>query len=406
MAEFNWEARTFDGNLQSGVMQAPTRTDVEDRLKQMRLSPIKIKKRAKEIIIVLPWQDPVPVKSKVVFTRQLATMVDAGLPLVQCMEVLAQQEPHPYLRNTLYAVKQSIESGSTFADALEKHPRVFDELFVNLIRAGEAGGLLDTILNRLAVYMEKAQQLRARVKSALRYPIVVLGAALLITGVLLVKVIPSFAGIYSSVGGGELPALTQMVINISDIVINYLPIVIAITIGVLTSFVLLARTRVGRLTIDRIFLKTPVIGPLIKKAAIARFTRTLGTLIASGVPILEAMSIVAKTSGNKVIEGGILYARDRISEGKNIASPLMELNIFPKMVVQMIAVGENTGALDVMLTKIADFYEEEVDTAVDGLTSVIEPLMMIFIGGLVAFVLIAMYLPIFGLADNLQGGKQ
>ena len=406
MAEFNWEARTFDGNLQSGVMQAPTRADVEDRLKQMRLTPIKVKKRAKEIIIVLPWQDPVPVKTKVVFVRQLATMVDAGLPLVQCMEVLAQQEPQPYFRQTLYQVKQSIESGATFADALAKHPRVFDELFVNLIRAGEAGGLLDTILNRLAQYMEKAQALRARVKSALRYPIVVLVAAFGITGVLLVKVIPSFAGIYGSVGGGELPALTQLVIEISDTVINYLPIVIAVTIGVLTSLGLLSRTRVGRLTIDKIILKSPVIGSLVQKAAIARFTRTLGTLIASGVPILEAMNIVAKTSGNKVIERGIIYARDRISEGKSIASPLMELNLFPKMVVQMIAVGENTGALDVMLTKIADFYEEEVDTAVDGLTSVIEPLLMIFIGGIVAFVLIAMYLPIFGLADNLQGGKQ
>lgn len=406
MAEFNWTARSLDGVVRKGVMESETASDVESRLKSMNLTPIKVKKKAKEIYIVMPWQDPVPVKTKVIFTRQLATMIDAGLPLVQCLEILSSQEPHGYFRRTLMQVKNSVEGGSTFADALAKHPRVFDDLFTNLVSAGEAGGLLDTILNRLAIYMEKNMALKMRMKSAMRYPVVTLSASLIITGVLLVKVIPSFAGIYSSVGGKDLPALTQMVINISDAVIASLPLVITIAVSIFVAFFLFVRTEFGQLTKDRVLLRTPVIGTLIKKSAIARFTRTLGTLIASGVPILEAMDIVARTAGNKVIEGGIVYTRDRISEGKNIAGPLMEMNVFPSMVVQMISVGESTGALDVMLTKIADFYEDEVDAAVDGLTSVIEPIMMIGIGGIVAFVLIAMYLPIFSLADNVGGAPR
>lgn len=401
MAEFVWEAKTFDGNLKTGVMHGNTQAEIEERLRGMRLTPTKVKKRAAEIIIRMPFKDPVPVKTKVIFTRQLATMIDAGLPLVQCLEILAQQEPHPYFRQVLYRIKQSVESGATFAESLKKEPDVFDDLFANLVQAGEAGGLLDTILNRLAIYMEKAMALKQKVKSATRYPLITVIIAVLITGVLLVKVIPSFAGIYKSMGDAELPALTQTVINLSNALIENLPAVSAIVVAMVIAFMMAVRTEVGRLTIDRLLLYMPVIGDLTKKSAIARFTRTLGTLIASGVPILDAMDIVAKSAGNKVIERGIMYARDRIAEGKNIASPLMELNVFPKMVVQMIGVGENTGALDVMLTKIADFYEEEVDAAVDGLTSLIEPIMMVGIGGIVAFVLIAMYLPIFSMADNL-----
>ena len=404
MSEFVWEARTFDGNVKTGSMFADSAAEVEERLRGMRMTPTKTpKKRAKAIVVRLPFSQPVPVKTKVIFTRQLATMIDAGLPLVQCLEVLAQQEPHAYFRQILYSVKQSVESGSTFAEALKRHPEVFEDIFVNLVQAGEAGGLLDTILNRLAIYMEKAMALRQRVKSAMRYPIIVVVAAVLITGVLLIKVIPSFAGIYKSMGNRKLPAITQLVIDMSDTTINYLPLIIGATVALIITFTMVRRTEVGRYALDKILLVSPVFGNLIKKSSIARFTRTLGTLIASGVPILDAMDIVARTSGNKVIERSIFYAKDRIAEGKSIASPLMEMNVFPKMVVQMIGVGENTGALDVMLTKVADFYEEEVDTAVDGLTSIIEPILMIGIGGIVAFVLIAMYMPIFNLADNLGG---
>ncbi len=384
-------------------MQGNSRADVEKRLKGMRLIPIQIKKKSKEINLTLPWKDPVDVKTKVVFTRQLATMIDAGLPLVQCLEVLAQAEPHAFFRPVLYKVKQTVESGSTFADALKEHPKVFDELFVNLVAAGEAGGLLDTILNRLAVYMEKAMALKNRVKSAMRYPVIVVSASSLIIGVLLVKVIPSFAGIYGSLGDKKLPALTQTVIDVSGTVVTQLPLVLTCLTIFIVGMSMLVRTNWGRYRVDWILLNAPAVGPLVKKAAIARFTRTLGTLIASGVPILDGLNIVAKTSGNKVIEKGLLYARDRIAEGKNISQPLMEINLFPKMVVQMISVGENTGALDVMLTKIADFYEDEVDTAVEGLTSIIEPILMIGVGGSVAIVLIAMYLPIFGMADTVGG---
>ena len=402
MAEFEWEARSADGNLKAGTMEGDTKAEVEQRLKAMRLTPVKIKKRAKEIIITLPWSDPVPVRTKVVFTRQLATMIDAGLPLVQCLEVLGGQEPHPFFRQTLNAIKNDVESGTTFSDALGKHPSVFDNLFVNLVAAGEAGGLLDTILNRLTIYIEKSAALRSKIKSAMRYPVFVLSATFLVTGVLLVKVIPSFAKIYSSMGNAELPKITQIAINISDVFINHLPAMIGVSVSVIVFFSVIKRTEVGELIIDRILITVPPFGDLVRKSAISRFTRTLGTLIASGVPILDAMNIVAMSAGNKVVERGILYARDRISEGKNIASPLMEITVFPKMVVQMIAVGETTGALDVMLTKIADFYEEEVDNAVDGMTSLIEPLLMFVIGGIVAFVLIAMYMPIFGMADTVN----
>jgi len=402
LAEFEWEARGADGNLKTGTMEGQTKGEVEQRIKAMRMTPTKVKKRKADIIIVLPFSDPVPVRTKVVFTRQLATMIDAGLPLVQCLEVLGGQEPHPFFRRTLTAIKADVESGSTFSDALAKHPLVFDNLFVNLVAAGEAGGLLDTILNRLTIYIEKSAALRGKIKSAMRYPVFVLGATFLVTGVLLVKVIPSFAKIYSSMGNAELPKITQLAIGISNTFQHHLPAMIGVSVATVIFFTAIKRTEVGELVLDRILITLPPFGDLVRKSAIARFTRTLGTLIASGVPILDAMNIVAQSAGNKVVERGILYARDRISEGKNIASPLMEISVFPKMVVQMIAVGETTGALDVMLTKIADFYEEEVDNAVDGMTSIIEPLLMFVIGGIVAFVLIAMYMPIFGMADTVN----
>lgn len=401
MAKFAWEGLTVDGQVRSGVLDARTLEEAQARLKGMQITPTKVRKSLGQIEIRLPSLGGVKTKSLVVFTRQLSTMIDAGLPLVQCLDILAAQEPDRNFQRVIYSVKAQVEAGSTLADALKKHPKVFDELFVSMVAAGEVGGVLDTILQRLALYLEKSMKLKGKVKSALRYPTFVLTAAAGIMVILLWKVIPSFAAIFKSVGNRELPALTQFVVNLSQNFLHYLPFIIAGGAAIVTLFVMARRTPRGRYLIDAGMLRLPVIGSLIRRAAIARVSRTLGTLIASGVPILDALEISARSSGNRVIEQGILYTRARVAEGKNIAGPLEEARVFPKMVVQMISVGESTGAMDVMLGKIADFYDDEVDAAVDGLTSLIEPFVMIVIGGMVGFVLVAMYLPIFGMAENL-----
>jgi len=368
----------------------------------MGITPTSVKKSKASSVLIIPGITKVKVKSKVVFTRQLATMIDAGLPLVQCLEILGSQEPDPYFQQIILSVKNAVESGSTFADALGKHPKTFDTLFVNLVAAGEMGGILDTILNRLANYMEKSMKLKQKVKSAMKYPVTVLAVSIGITLFLLIKVIPSFAGMFSSMGK-DLPALTATVVMLSDAAIANFPMLMAGLVSTFIAYSLAVRTEKGAFYKDSFMLRMPVFGTLIKKAAVAKFTRTLGTLISSGVPILDGLDIVARTSGNKVVEKGILYTRDRISEGKSIASPLMEQPVFPRMVVQMIAVGESTGAMDIMLGKIADFYDDEVDTAVDGITSLIEPLIMVLLGGIIGTVLLAMYMPIFSMADNVSG---
>jgi len=398
MALFEWVGKDRIGEERRGVLDAPGPSEAEAILKGMGVSATSITKK-KTNGIIIPGITQVSVKSKVVFTRQLATMIDAGLPLVQCLEILGTQEPDPLLQQTVLAVKQSVEGGTTFADALAKHPKVFDNLFVNLIAAGEVGGILDTILNRLAAYMEKAMKLKQKVKGAMKYPVTVLVVSLTITGFLLVKVIPTFSEMFESMGK-DLPALTANVVAISDWTIANLHIVLSILGAIFVAFKLITATAPGRLAWDTTLLNTPVFGTLIKKAAVAKFTRTLGTLISSGVPILDALEIVAKTAGNKVVENAVMYTREKISEGKSIAAPLMEQSVFPKMVVQMIAVGESTGAMDIMLTKIADFYDDEVDAAVDGMTSLIEPLIMVVLGGIISVVLLAMYLPIFNMADT------
>ncbi len=398
MPLFDWEGRDNKGDSKRGTLDSPSKGAAENQLRDMGIQEVKVTKKAGGAMII-PGLTTVDVKAKVVFTRQLATMIDAGLPLVQCLEILGSQEPNPLLQQTILAVKQSVEGGSTFADALAKHPKVFDNLFVNLIAAGEVGGILDTILNRLAAYMEKAMKLRQKVKSAMKYPITVLCVSLIITGFLLVKVIPTFTTMFESMGK-ELPALTKTVVGVSDWTIENLPTVIGVLIAIVVIFKAVTSTHAGRYYWDAFMLRVPVFGGLIKKAAVAKFTRTLGTLISSGVPILDALEIVARTAGNKVVEKGVMYTRDKISEGKSIASPLMEQPVFPKMVVQMIAVGESTGAMDIMLGKIADFYDDEVDAAVDAITSLIEPLIMVVLGGIIAVVLLAMYLPIFSMADT------
>ena len=400
MALYQWQAKTSSGEAREGVLDAPNTEEVENRLQQMGLTPTNIKKKPKEVNVDLPFLNKVDVKTKVVFTRQLATMIDAGLPLVQCLEILGTQEPNPKFQKVILSVKATVEAGSTFSDALGKHPKMFDNLFVSLVSAGELGGILDTILNRLAIYIEKAMKLKQKVKGAMKYPITVLVVSIVITMFLLTKVIPSFAGMFTSMGK-ELPALTAFMVELSDDAINNFPSIVGGFVGFIIAFKIFVYFEKGAYLFDKFLLNMPVIGDILKKAAVAKFTRTLGTLISSGVPILDALEIVAKTAGNRVIEEAIIYTKDRISEGKSIVDPLREKGIFPSMVVQMIGVGEQTGAMDIMLNKIADFYEDEVDQAVEGLTSLLEPLIMVVLGGIIGTVLLSMYLPIFSMADGV-----
>jgi len=405
MARFEWEGTTDRGELRTGELEAANKAEAEQKLIAEKIKIIRVKRKSAEISFKIPGLGGVPVKSVVVFIRQLATMIDAGLPLVQCLEILSNQEPDQTFKGILLKVKTSVEHGNTFADSLKPHKKVFDDLFVNLIAAGEMGGILDTILNRLADYMEKNMKLKARIKSAMKYPVTVLIVALLITAGLLWKVVPTFAGMFKSLGNRELPAITQFMVNLSNQFIYLLPYIVGGIIAVVVGYKMIRNNEKGRYITDKIYSKLPIFGNLIVKASISKFTRTLGTLVGSGVPILDAMEIVAKTAGNKVVERGVLYARDRVAEGKSLAAPLMEQQLFPKMVIQMIAVGESTGALDVMLTKIADFYDDEVDAAVDGVTSMMEPLIMVVLGGIIGSVMVSMYAPIFSMADNVGGGK-
>jgi type IV pilus assembly protein PilC len=403
MAKFAWEGTTREGQFKKGFLDAASVAEAESKLRAMQVQVSKVGRAWGQIEIRLPRMGGVKTKTLVVFTRQLATMIDAGLPLVQCLDILGTQEPDADFQKVILGVKGQVEQGSTLADALKKYPKVFDTLFVSLVQAGEVGGILDTILNRLAQYTEKSMKMKQKVAGALKYPAFVLSASGGIMVILLWKVIPSFAGMFKSVGNRELPALTRFVVKLSENFIHYLPFVALIGTAATIAFIVFKRSAYGARLLDLIMLKMPIIGGLVQKSSIARFTRTLGTLVSSGVPILDGLDVVARSAGNKVIEESINYVRAKVAEGKNIAGPLDETKIFPKMVVQMIAVGESTGAMDVMLTKIADFYDDEVDVAVDSLTSLIEPMIMIVIGGMVGFVMIAMYLPIFSMADNMSG---
>ncbi|HEX3771448.1 MAG TPA: type II secretion system F family protein [Polyangiaceae bacterium] len=401
MAEFVWEARARTGEVRKGAMEAESEDAVNQRLRAQQLQPTKVKKKAK----AFEFQIGTGVSSKdiVTFTRLFATMIDAGLPIVQCLDILQGQTDNKLFANVLRDVKSSVEQGSTFSDALRRHPKVFDHLYVNLVQAGEVGGILDTILNRLAVYIEKAMKLSRQVRGAMVYPSIVIVVFFGVLSILLVFVIPGFEKMFKDFGAkDELPVLTQMVMTVSRIFIaNFLYAVLAL-IGAGVGLRYVYRTPVGKKRIHKIMLNAPVMGPVLRKIAVARFTRTLGTLLGSGVPILDALEIVAKTAGNVVVEEAIMYARMKISEGKNMAQPLTETGVFPSMVVQMVGVGEQTGALDTMLNKIADFYEDEVDVAVAAMTSLIEPVMMVGVGGTVGVVLIAMYLPIFSIAGKIK----
>ncbi|MBX3189463.1 MAG: type II secretion system F family protein [Labilithrix sp.] len=402
MSEFVWEARARTGELRKGVMDADDEAGVQARLRAQQLMPTKIKKKGGRLGN-FQIGTGVDLKEVVTFTRLFATMIDAGLPIVQCLDILCNQTDNKHFAVVLRDVKANVEQGATFSDSLRRHPKIFDALYVNLVQAGEVGGILDTILNRLAVYNEKAIKLRRQVRGAMVYPSAVLVIFTGVLGILLGWVIPSFKTIFKDLGSSdELPWLTTVVITASETFIGYLPFFLVLFALIAVGTVYFYRTPRGKKIFHTIFLRMPIVGPVIRKVAVARFTRTLGTLLSSGVPILDALDIVAKTAGNVVVEEAILYARSKISEGKNMAGPLMETNVFPPMVVQMVGVGEQTGALDAMLGKIADFYEEEVDVAVAALTSLIEPMMMVSIGGTVGVVLIAMYLPIFSIAGKIK----
>ena len=399
MPVFLWEATTKKGELKKGEMDAPDETVIRGLLRRQGLKSITVKKKPKDLLEYLPFlKQKVKGKDIVVFARIFSTMINAGLPLIQCLDLLATQEQNKTFSKIITSIKEDIEGGSTLSDALKKYPDIFDELFVNLVAAGESGGILDVILARLSGYMEKAMKLKSKVKGAMTYPASVLVISIGVVSLLLLKVIPVFQKMFEGMGGA-LPAPTQFLVNASQFMQDYfLHMIIAVAV-IIYVFRRYYRTEKGRLQVDSLVLKAPVFGPLLKKVAVAKFSRTLSTMMSSGVPILEGLAIVSKTAGNKIIENALLETRKCISEGRTIAEPLSESDIFPPMVVQMIAVGEATGALDAMLSKIADFYDDEVDAAVEAMTALLEPFMMVFLGGVVGGMIIAMYLPIFQMAS-------
>ncbi len=402
MAIYLWEGKTRDGSSSTGSVQGDSEAGVIAKLKSQNVMVTKVKLKPKELSEYLSFlQGGVGTRDLVILTRQLATMIDAGLPLVQCLDILGQQQPSKVFKKIVLTVKSDLEGGMTFADALAKHPKAFDTLYVNLIAAGETGGILDTILNRLAAYMEKADELKRKVKGAMVYPISVSVIAAGVVVLMLVTVIPVFEKMFADFGG-ELPGATKMVIQMSNFMQHYLLHGAVGLVALVFALRWIYSTDRGRLFFDSAFLKMPIFGPLLRKVAVSRFSRTLSTMLSSGVPILDALSIVARTAGNVVIENAIMKTKASISEGKTIAEPLAASKVFPSMVVQMIAVGEQTGAIDSMLSKIADFYDGEVDVAVEALTSLLEPIMMVGLGGTVGTLLVAMYLPIFKIAEAVK----
>ena len=406
MATFAFTGRSRSGETVSGERMGDTMDAVvaalrREQIQVTKIQPAQAKAGAAGAVKKLKARG-VPAKNLAVFTRQFSVMIDAGLPLVQCLDILGNQEEHKYFAQVILQTRTDVEGGMSLAEAMKRHPKVFDGLFCNMIAAGEAGGILDTILKRLATYIEKAVKLKAQVKSAMIYPVAVIVIACVVIGVILWKVIPTFAALFAGLGA-ELPLPTRVVIALSDNLIRFMPVLIIAFFAIGWAFRTYYATEKGRRVIDGIALKLPIMGPILRKIAVARFCRTLSTLMASGVPILDGLDITAKTSGNAIIEDAIMQTRKSIERGETIAAPLKETGVFPGMVVQMIGVGEATGALDTMLGKIADFYEEEVDVAVEGLLTLLEPLMIAFLGGAVGGIVIAMYMPIFDLISKLTG---
>lgn len=398
---YQWKGKNPRGRTVKGEMEAENSEQVRQSLVRRKLVPGKIKKKPKDLFENVSFLQPgVKESDVIIFARQFSTMIDAGLPLLQCLEILHTQQENPTFKKHLKKIKESVESGETFADALKKFPKDFNELFVNMVAAGEAGGILDVILGRLSSYMEKMAKLKKQVKGAMTYPIITIIVAIIVVGIILVFVIPVFEEMFASMESA-LPAPTLMVVALSDFVVAN---VLWILIGFAGAGFLIRRfykTKKGRIFMDDMFLRLPVVGMLIRKVAVAKFTRTTSTMISSGVSILDALDIVGKTSGNKIVEFAIRDVKSGIAEGRSMADPLLESGVFPSMVCSMISVGESTGALDTMMEKIADFYDDEVDQAVKNLTDMIEPFMLVFLGVVVGGLVIAMYLPIFTMAGNL-----
>lgn len=398
---YQWSGKTPRGVVESGEITAGTKEEVIAQLKRKNITPTTIVEKPKKKGI-FGLGGKVKDKDIVIFTRQFSTMIDAGLPLVQALDVLSTQVENKSFSRTLSQVKVDVEAGSTYADALKKYPRTFNELYVNMVAAGEAGGILDTILNRLAAYIEKAMKLKKRVKGAMVYPLVVSSIAVLVIAVIMIWVVPTFSKMFAQMGG-TLPLPTRIVIGLSHFIAGIGGLMVGgAIVGAFVAITQFKRTEKGGRIVDRILLKLPIFGTLLNKVAVAKFTRTLGTLVSSGVPILDGLEITAKTSGNKIIEDAIMEVRKGVVGGKTLADPITKAKVFPPMVTHMIAVGESTGALDAMLAKIADFYDDEVDAAVSNLTAMMEPLLMVFLGGAVGFIVIAMYLPIFKLITLIK----
>ena len=399
MPVFLWAGTTKKDEVKKGEIEAADEVAARSLLRRQGFKSIDVRKKPKDLMEYLPFlAGGVKEKDVVVFCRIFSTMINAGLPLIQCLDLLAQQEKNKAFAKIIRSVKENIEGGTSLTDALKKYPKVFDDLFVNLIAAGEAGGILDVVLGRLSNYLEKTMKLKRKVKSAMTYPIAVLAISVAVVALLLIKVIPVFQKMFEGMGG-ELPGPTAMIVAMSEFAQTYWWAIFAVIVVLVIAFNRFYKTEKGRWMMDSALLKAPVFGPVFKKVAVAKFSRTMATMMSSGVPILEGLNIVSKTSGNVVVENALMKTRQSISEGQSIAEPLSETGIFPSMVVQMIAVGEATGALDSMLNKIADFYDDEVDTAVDAMTSLLEPAMMVFLGGIVGGMIIAMYLPIFKMAS-------
>jgi type IV pilus assembly protein PilC len=397
---FVWKGQTLDGKSVSGERVADSKAAVEALLRNDRIRVVSVREKGREL--ALPkLGGGVPAKDLAIFTRQFSVMIDAGLPLVQCLEILGSQQQNKTFARVLQQTRMDVEGGASLADAMRKHPKAFDELFTNMIAAGEAGGILDTILKRLATYIEKNVKLKAQVKGAMVYPVSVLSIAGIVIAVILWKVIPTFASMFAGLGA-ELPLPTRFVIALSQWFVRLLPFLVIGGILLVVAFRRYYATYGGRRVVDKIILKAPIFGTLMQKIAVARFCRTLATLISSGVPILDGLEITARTSGNAIIEDAIMFVRKGVESGLTLAQPLKETGAFPAMVVQMIGVGEQTGALDAMLSKIADFYEEEVDQAVANLLTMMEPIMILFLGISVGGIIIAMYLPLFDLISKLS----
>ena len=397
MPAYAWKGKNRMGEVQAGVLVSDSRDAAAATLKRNGIEVMNVRVMAggegKSF-------GKVPAKELAIFTRQFSVMIDAGLPLVQCLEILGAQQAHKGFQRIIEAVQADVEKGSTLQTALSKHPKAFNDLYVNMVGAGESGGILDIILQRLSGYIEKAVKLTSKVKGAMTYPIAVISIAIAVVVVIMVKVIPVFSAMYDGMGA-KLPFPTIVCMAISNALISYSWLIVIAVVLIVVGLKQYYKTPAGHLQIDAFLLKIPVLGDLLRKVAVARFCRTLGTLISSGVPILEGMDITARTAGNMVIQNAILKSKDAVEQGRNISAPLAETKVFPPMVVQMVGVGEATGALDAMLSKVADFYEDEVDNAVANLTSLMEPIMIALLGGIIGFIVVAMYMPIFNMANVL-----